>query len=207
VVRANNDPVFLNERGGEPLRIGNKEYKTGIYAHAVSDVEVFLPEDSVRLTAEVGLDARSGGGSVEFVICGPDNEELWSSPVFVQGMDPIPVDIALPSPVSIRLKVTDGGDDIACDQSDWGDIAVYDSMGKKTLLGELSFLEDAPGAPERGASFVPFYFRYGGAPSDALLPGWAYEEKTEKTDKERIKTVQIYRDPETGLEFRCERVD
>ncbi|MBR4749297.1 MAG: alpha-galactosidase [Abditibacteriota bacterium] len=206
-VHANHDPVFLNERGGEPLRIGDREYRTGIYAHAVSDVEAFLPEDSVRLTAEVGLDARSGGGSVEFVITDSVGAELYRSPLCRQGMDPVPVDIPLPATDSIHLMVTDGGDDIACDQSDWGDVAVYDSRGKATLLGELGFLQNAASLPPRGPSDTPFFFRYGDSSSDELLPGWEYSAVTEKPDGSRTRTTQVYRDPATGLELRCERTD
>ena len=138
LVHENNDPVFLNQRDGKPLKIKDKEYKTGIYAHAVSDVEVFLPENTVRLTAEVGLDAHSGGGSVEFIVEDDNGRQLFKSPLFTQGMDPVPLDIALASPKSIHLKVTDGGDGIPCDQSDWGDIAIYTSDGAKRSWAPLS---------------------------------------------------------------------
>ncbi|MBO4548814.1 MAG: NPCBM/NEW2 domain-containing protein, partial [Abditibacteriota bacterium] len=206
-VHANHDPVFLNERGGEPLRIKDREYRTGIYAHAASDVEAFLPEDSVRLTAEVGLDARSGGGSVVFVITDSHGAELYRSPLCRQGMEPVPVDIPLPAADSIHLMVTDGGDDIACDQSDWGDIAVYDSRGTAVFLGELGLLKNTAFLPPRSFSDTPFFFRYGDSSSDELLPGWEYSVTTEKADRSRTRTTQIYRDPGTGLEVRCERVD
>ncbi len=207
LVHANNDPVFLNQRDGKPLKIKDKEYKTGIYAHAVSDVEVFLPENTVRLTAEVGLDAHSGGGSVEFIVEDDNGRQLFKSPLFTQGMDPVPLDIALASPKSIHLKVTDGGDGIPCDQSDWGDIAIYTSDGAKKELGSFEFLKKPVAMTKRAPSFVPFCFNYGGVSSDLLLSGWDYEEESKALDKKRLQTTQIYTDPATGLEVRCVRVD
>ena len=41
-VLANNDPVQLNARGGNPMRIVDKRYTRGLYCHAVSKVVVRL---------------------------------------------------------------------------------------------------------------------------------------------------------------------
>ncbi len=71
-VLANNDPVIPNGRGDKPLKIGDKEYSRGLFAHAVSKVEVRLPGPGREFTATVGLDHNDdtarGKGSVVFIV-------------------------------------------------------------------------------------------------------------------------------------------
>ena len=96
---------------------------------------------------------------------------------------------------------------IPCDQSVWGDITIYTSDGARKELGSFEFLKPQIVMAERARSAVPFCFTYGGVSSDLLLPYWDYSEEKTAPDKDRVQTVQTYRDPATGLELRCVRVD
>src|SRR4051794_15823347 len=44
LVLENHGPVQPNARGGEPLRIGDKQYARGLYCHASSKIVVRLPK-------------------------------------------------------------------------------------------------------------------------------------------------------------------
>ncbi len=68
IVLANHGPVQIDGRGNEPLMIGAKSYQHGLYCHAVSKVVVRLPKAAESFHAEVGVDARAGGGSIVFIV-------------------------------------------------------------------------------------------------------------------------------------------
>ena len=53
-VLANNDPVQLNARGGQPMRLANQSYTRGLYCHAMSKVIVRLPGGGAQFTAIAG---------------------------------------------------------------------------------------------------------------------------------------------------------
>lgn len=207
IVLFNNDSVTLNHREGNLLNINGKDYKKGIYAHANSNINVQLPDNSVKLTAEIGLDSHAGGGQVKFII--KENEKiLFDSGIVLPKTDAIPIDIPLDSPNDINLIVTDGEDGIACDQSNWADIKVTLKDGKEIFLSDLPFINALGTAPaQRFNSNIPFSFLYNDIPSDLILGKWEYREEKSKIDKNRNKTVQIYTDPTTMLEIRCERID
>ncbi len=50
----------------------------------------------------------------------------------------------------------------------------------------------------------PFAFTYGGRPSRELLGTWELEQAEQQLDDQRTQRVLAYRDPETGLQVRCE---
>ncbi|MBP5738995.1 MAG: alpha-galactosidase, partial [Abditibacteriota bacterium] len=54
---------------------------------------------------------------------------------------------------------------------------------------------------------VPFSFKYGGASSDTLLPGWNKTETVETPDDVSVKRTTTYTDPATGLEVKMVAVD
>jgi alpha-galactosidase len=54
---------------------------------------------------------------------------------------------------------------------------------------------------------TPFSFVYGGKPSRDLLPGWERAESAEALDAQRMRRTTTWRDPATGLEVRCERIE
>ena len=205
LVLKNYDYTTLNSRGGEPMYIGEKLYKKGIYAHAPSDLQVFLPEKIVRVTADIGLYAKSGGGSVIFGIedsAGP----LFGSPVMTQQSGAMPVDVAMRGENSFHLTLDPTEDGIACDQSIWGDVRAYGESGKVYELGDLSYIDKNEYLP-RPVSGYPFSFYYNGLFSDSILGSWIYSETREKEKDGKIRTVEEWSDPDSGLVVRCERID
>jgi alpha-galactosidase len=202
-VLANNDPVMLNSRGGVPLTIGETKYARGLFCHAVSKVRVTLPGPAASFSATVGVDNNemtSGGrGSVVFIVSA-GGKELFRSPVMHGGGAGVPVNVALGGATEMMLDISDNGDGIACDQSDWADAKVTLQDGKEVWLGDLTILPSRPGG-------LPFSFLYGNTPSGALLPGWTKNETSEKLDAQRTRRTLTWTDPATGLEVRCARVE
>src|SRR5207253_2068031 len=56
-VLSNHGPVQIDHRGDEPLRIGAKTYRRGLYCHAPSKLIVRLPRPGKSFHAEIGVDA------------------------------------------------------------------------------------------------------------------------------------------------------
>src|SRR4051812_44432375 len=54
LVLENHGPVQVNARGGEPLRIGAKQYTKGLYCHASSKIVVRLKKPGKLFTSEIG---------------------------------------------------------------------------------------------------------------------------------------------------------
>ncbi|MBQ9358165.1 MAG: NPCBM/NEW2 domain-containing protein, partial [Abditibacteriota bacterium] len=205
LVLKNYDYTTLNSRGGEPMYIGDTLYKKGIYAHAPSDLQVFLPEKIVRVTCDIGLYAKSGGGSVIFGI--EDSQgPLFGSPVMTQQSGAMSVDVAMRGERCFHLTLDPTEDGISCDQSVWGDIRAYGESGRVYELGDLSYIDKNEYRP-RPVSGYPFSFYYNGFFSDSILGGWIYSETREKEKKNKIKTTEEWSDPDSGLVVRCERVD
>ncbi|NQT53971.1 NPCBM/NEW2 domain-containing protein, partial [bacterium] len=146
LVLANNDPVSRNNRGGRPLRTGGREYRRGLYCHAVSKVVVRLPSPGREFTAVVGVDTHaqtSGGrGSVVFSVT-VGGKEAFRSKVMREGMAGVPVSVDLAGATEFVLDVGDGGDGISCDQSDWADAKVVLADGETVWVGDLPFIEAA----------------------------------------------------------------
>jgi alpha-galactosidase len=207
LVLANHDPVIRNNRSGRPLRTGGKEYRRGLYCHAVSKVVVRLPSPGKEFTAVVGVDTHeqtSGGrGSVVFsvTVCG---KEVFKSKVMREGMEGVPVSVDLAGATEFVLNVGDAGDGISCDQSDWADAKAVLADGTIVWLGDLPFLE---GATETFAPGPPFSFTYGGQPSSALLPAWQRQHQKRKLDDQRTEHTVTYTDPKTKLVVRCVSIE
>ena len=140
-VLANNDPVQSNARGGQPMKIGDREYTKGLYCHAVSRVMVYLPGPGNRLEAIAGVDSNeqtSGGrGSVVFSVEKAGGEALWTSDLMREGMAGVPVSVVLNGADVFTLAVGNGGDGIGCDQADWADARVIMEDGSEVWLGDL----------------------------------------------------------------------
>ncbi|MBL7223728.1 MAG: alpha-galactosidase [Candidatus Brocadiae bacterium] len=207
LVLANHDPVILNNRGGRPLRTGGKEYRRGLYCHAVSKVVVRLPGPGKTFTAVVGVDSHaqtSGGrGSVVFSVT-IGGKEAFRSKVIREGMAGVPVSVDLAGATEFVLNVGDGGDGISCDQSDWADAKVVLADGETVWVGDLPFIEAAgvQALPE-----PPFSFVYDGRPSVELLPTWKRQHAARKLDAQRTEHVVTYTEPKTGLVVRCVAVE
>lgn len=202
-VVANNDPVQMNARGGKPLHIAGKEYKRGLYCHAISRVVVYLPGPGTRFEAIAGLDSNemtSGGrGSVVFSV-EVGGKEMWKSEVMREGMPGVPVSVDLGGAREFILAVSDAGDGIGCDQSDWADAKATLSDGSAAWLGDMPQL-GFQRAPYDTAPF--FSFVYGDKPSAEFLASWPMTREAKKLDDQRTQHILTYTDPKTGLEVRC----
>jgi alpha-galactosidase len=200
-VLANNDAVDRNSRGGKPLRIADKEYTRGLYCHAVSKVVVNLPSPGRTFTSVAGIDSNSdtrpGRGSVVFsVLCG--GKTVFKSDLMREGMPGVVVNADLAGATSFILEISDGGDGISCDQSDWADAKVVLENGKELWLGELPF--DSAGSR-------PFSFVYGDQHSEQIFSSWPVAQSSRELDKNRTEVTLTWTDPKTGLQVRCVAVD
>ncbi|HEX2974275.1 MAG TPA: NPCBM/NEW2 domain-containing protein, partial [Tepidisphaeraceae bacterium] len=208
LVVANHDPVQLNARAGKPMRLGDREYRRGLYCHANSKVIVRLPSEAKSLAATIGVDHNtdtSGGrGSVVFSV-EVNGKRLYGSPVMHGGEAGVPVQVDLGGAKEFVLRVEDSGDGISCDQSDWADAKVILADGREVWLGELPFLTPEP--RKRLLVTPPFSFVYGNRLSDELLGNWRFERADEKLDSARSRSTLTYTDPQTGLQVRCVLVE
>jgi len=200
VVHHNHGPVQPNARGGEKLRIGQREFARGLYCHAPSRVEVRVPSPGARLTASIGVDTRANGGTVVFgVRVGERN--LFRSGVLRGGEEPVSVSVDLKGATTFDLVVEDAGDGISCDQANWADARVELEDGASLWLGDLPIADDRP--RPRSGTRPPFSFTLGGRHSDELLPAWNRSVVRRRLDEGRTETVQTTTDPVSGVEVRC----
>ena len=204
IVVANHDPVTRNARGSEPLNIAGKKSRRGIYCHAVSKVIVQLPSAGKTFMAVVGVDRNHqttpGRGSVIFSVT-VAGKEAFRSKTMREGMAGVPVRAALNGAKSFVLNVSDAGDGISCDQSDWADAKVMLADGKELWVGDLPFVERSrPGGP-------PLSFLYGQKASARLLATWPRTDKQEKIDPRRTRHTVTWTDPATGLAVRWVAVE
>lgn len=204
VVLANHDPVIRNNRGGKPLNIAGTQHTRGLYCHAASKIVVRLPAPGRTFSAIAGVDSNeqtSGGrGSVVFSVRVSGSEE-FKSPVMREGMAGVPVQVDLRNATGFTLEISDAGDGISCDQSDWAEARVVLADGGEVWLADLPFVDEAP---ETG---VPFSFQYDGKPSSGFLPTWERNETTATLDAARTQRTITWTDPQTGLVLRCVSVE
>ena len=203
LVLANHDSVALNQRGGKPLKIADKEYTRGLYCHAVSKVVVRLPAPGKTFSAAVGVDSndqtRPGRGSIVFrVVIG--DKEAFRSDVLREGMAAVPVTVDLAGAREFTLEVGDAGDGISCDQAAWADAQVACADGSAVWLGDLKILE---GVGDLFAAGPPFSFTYGGRSSAEFLKTWTLQRQVRKLDDHRTEHTLTYTDPASGLVLRC----
>ena len=207
-VLANNDPVQLNARGGQPLRIGDRTYSRGLYCHAVSKVLVRLPGEGAEFTAIAGVDSNeqtSGGrGSVRFAVQ-VNGQPRFTSPLVREGTAALPVRVDLAGATEFTLLVDDGGDGIGCDQADWAQAKAKLKDGREVWLTDLPFNEGPGRKPI--TTDPPFTFTYGGQPSAELLKSWKAVRANRALDAQRVEHTLTYTDPTTGLQVRCRAIE
>ncbi|HEY5912613.1 MAG TPA: alpha-galactosidase [Verrucomicrobiae bacterium] len=207
-VLANNDAVQLNARGGRPMRIVDKSFTRGLYCHATSRVIVRLPGEGAELTAIAGVDSNEqtggGRGSVHFAVKA-GGQERFKSELLREGMEGVPVQVALDGATDFELLVDDGGDGIACDQADWAEARVKLKDGRELWLADLPLTEGPARKPL--TTDPPFAFTYDGKPSTTLLPQWKVERSSRDLDAQRVEHMLVYRDEATGLQVRCIAVE
>ncbi|MDQ1256678.1 MAG: alpha-galactosidase, partial [Candidatus Hydrogenedentes bacterium] len=203
------DVVWQNCRVDRPLTLGGSEYCRGLFTHAPSDVLVKLPGPGKEFTACVGIDTndqtRGGRGSVVFSVAVGDAKEAFQSPVLREGMAAVHVRVDLGGATEFHLRVSDGGDNINCDQADWGDAKVVLDDGRAIWLGDLPIVEGQVEADY--TKDPPFSFLYGGKTFAELLPRFTKDSAVTPLDDARVQHELRYRDPETGLEVRCVAIE
>ncbi|MFD7857857.1 endo-alpha-N-acetylgalactosaminidase family protein [Streptomyces microflavus] len=104
---------------GDAITINGKTYAKGLGMHAPGEVVLELGGRCDRFTADLGLDDRSGYGSVVFSVVA-DGKTLYESPLVRPDSKTIPVDVNLAGAKEVTLLSTDGGDGNSSDHSAWG---------------------------------------------------------------------------------------
>ena len=124
-------PVERNQSNGEqgagdgkPLAIGGQVYAKGLGTHALSEVSFVLGANCSVFTAQVGLDDEVGNnGSVNFQLWNGATK-LYDSGVLRGSDSARAVSANVTGVQTLRLVVTDGGDNNYYDHADWGDAKV-----------------------------------------------------------------------------------
>lgn len=113
-----------NAGDGKPLTIGGQIYQKGLGVHAGSEIQYTLGGFCSVFSAQVGLDDEVGNlGSVNFQLWN-GGTKLYDSGV-LHGTDSArAVSVNVSGVQTLRLMVTNGGDNIDDDHADWGDAKV-----------------------------------------------------------------------------------
>lgn len=206
----NNDPVFLDNRSGNKLQIAGKKFDRGLYCHAPSHVNVFLPKPAKRFLGIVGIDTnadstKNGSGSVRFHISA-NEKELFTSEVLRGAQEGALVDVPLEGVSEFALKIDDGGDGISCDQSDWADARVEFEDGEILYLSDLELLNQDVYDRTLDLDY-PFSFVYNGKSSKEFLKDW--DVKREKSDVVDGKVTRklTFTEPNGQLQVVCTAID
>ncbi|MEV4970499.1 endo-alpha-N-acetylgalactosaminidase family protein [Streptomyces scopuliridis] len=105
---------------GDAIRINGEIYEKGLGAHAPSEAVYDLGGGCSRFTARIGLDDKSGYGTVGFSVIA-DGKTLYTSPLVQRTTKTIDLDLDLGGAKEVKLVTTDGGDGNSSDHSAWGD--------------------------------------------------------------------------------------
>ncbi|MBP8132143.1 MAG: alpha-galactosidase [Candidatus Hydrogenedentes bacterium] len=199
----NHGSVQPNARGGKPLRLGDRESRTGLYCHAPSAIIVRLPSPGARFEALAGVDSNdqtSGGRGAVVLSVEVDGRATWTSPLMHEGDAPQSVNVDLGGATAFTLRVADGGDGISCDQTDWAEAFVTLEDGARLPLGVLP-LRDRVRAP---LTVEPWFsFRMDGRSSSELLRKWQVSREQHALDAGRAEHVITYTDPASGVQARA----
>jgi len=105
---------------GGPISVGGAAFTKGIGVHADSAVHVYLGRACRTFSAQVGIDAESGGdGSARFAVYG-DGRLLGYTVVKGGGQAPTALAVSTGGYLTLELRVTDARDGIDYDHADWG---------------------------------------------------------------------------------------
>ena len=202
MVWANYGPVMCNSIEGRPLQIAEHKFENGIYRHAPSRVQVYLPSPAKSFSAVVGIlhNPKSVGGSVVFSVR-VGEKQIYASPIKHRGEAGTPVTVDLAGAGDFYLSVSSTGDGISSDQAVWGNAKVTLVDGREMRVGDLP-VQDAM-TRKRGAATPPFSFFYNRRPSDEFLPTWKFQEEQLPVVAGKTTHGRTYTDPQTGLQVRC----
>jgi len=191
--------VRFNRTGWDtPITLGEKQYAHGVYMDAPAALLVRLAQPAEEFTALVGIDnnrdtqAAPTTSSARFHVV-VEGKRVFSSPVRKLRDGGLPIRVELGGARELVLETDDGGDGRSHDQCVWADAQV------KSADGSSRYVDAIPMHPARkNGSNAPFSFLYDGKPSDSLLADWQYDRKS-TPDKDGLREVITYQDPQTGL--------
>lgn len=118
---------------GHPIAIGDRQFDRGVLLPPVALTKMGIAtwdlqslSDVSRLQATVGIDNGAGdSGSCVFIVefyCDGQWQELYESERLTGRDEGVDIDVALPpGSERLRLKTTDGGDNINSDHAVWAD--------------------------------------------------------------------------------------
>ena len=104
---------------GSPLTVNGFKYSKGIGTHAYSSIEYILGGRYSILDGAVGLDDEAASGNKIQAWIYADNNLIYNSGIMTSWIDPHYFRLNIKGVKDIRLVITDGGDGINCDHSDW----------------------------------------------------------------------------------------
>jgi NPCBM/NEW2 domain/Domain of unknown function (DUF1929) len=112
---------------GRVLTINGQAFSKGLGAHAVSEITYSLAGNCSSFNATVGVDdevdIQNRWGTVSFEVYG-DGSKLFDSGV-MSGTSPAqPISVNLTGRQSLRLVMTNGGDNVYYDHGDWAEARV-----------------------------------------------------------------------------------
>lgn len=208
VVR-NNDPVLLDGRFGNKLRVAKTTFDRGLYCHATSELIVTLDKPAAKFQAVAGVDTNAestagGSGSVRFHVKSND-QTLWQSDVMRGAQEGVPVDVALDGAKRFVLFIDDGGDGISCDQANWADAKVVYEDGETVYLSDLALIDKNLYDRTFETDF-PFSFVYDGKSSRTFLKDWKRTVAKETVDGKVLRTLTFV-EPNGRLQVVCKAID
>ena len=106
---------------GNPLKIGNTIYSSGLGCHAKTEITVDVPRGMRQFIAEVGVDAEVGAdmpATVRFIVEG-NGVELAVSEVLRAGELPYQIVADVQGYTILTLIIDDAGDGNRADHADW----------------------------------------------------------------------------------------
>ncbi|MDO5309543.1 MAG: alpha-galactosidase [Planctomycetia bacterium] len=206
----NHDPVFLDNRGGKKLQIGGKLFDRGLYCHAPSHINVFLPQGAKRFMSTVGVDTnadqtRGGNGSVRFHVQ-KNNQDLIATEVLHGNEAGVDVNVELGGATTFSLLIDDGGDGISCDQSDWAEARVELEDGTILILSDLELIDNAQYDRTLEVAF-PFSFIYDGKSSSEFLNSWQTQRTASEAVDGKVTRTVTFTEPNGRLQVKCTAID
>ena len=104
---------------GHTITLQGVPYAKGLGVHAPSDVSFDLGGNYWRFVSDIGIDDEVlDSGSVVFIVYA-DNQPIYTSPVMHGYSDTLSLDLNVTGAQTLRLVVTNAGDNTMYDHADW----------------------------------------------------------------------------------------
>ncbi len=140
---------------GAPLTLNGVVFAKGLGMHAAANLVVALDGACSRFQATVGVDDEVGSqGSVRFQVLG-DNVLLWESAVLTGASAAVPVDVNVSGRSSLKLVVTNGGNNEDFDHADWAEARIVCGGSPDTTPPTVASVAPTAGAVGVAQSVKP----------------------------------------------------